>query len=181
MRSSYRHIFWRSLVCMSIGQFLSIANFILAVLQITQQYSASVTSAGSIGRQCRLFFIARQHPTRSLLQGGTVRYRVARCAAALPRGYRGLVLQYTWHWVATNAGPAAACARRTKQPGRVGSIVQRTWPLWNVWLGTRVMGLLLWFSQKLDLSASASVASLLLHWFRGWFMRLKRMLRIQFL
>jgi len=40
---------------------------------------------------------------------------------------------------------------------------------------------LLCFSQKLDLGASASVAKSLFHWLRGRFMMLKRMLRIQFL
>jgi len=136
MRSSYRHIFWLSLMRMPIGQFLSMANFILAVLQITQQDSASVPSAGSIGRRCHLFLNAREHPTRSLLQGGPVR-----CSHHLPRGDQGLVLHYIWHWVATNTWPAAACAQRTRQPGGVGSIVLRTWSLWNVWLGTRVVGL----------------------------------------
>jgi len=41
--------------------------------------------------------------------------------------------------------------------------------------------LILCFSQKLDLRASASVAKSLLHWLRARFMMLKRMLRIQFL
>ena len=41
--------------------------------------------------------------------------------------------------------------------------------------------LILCFSQKLDLGASASVAKPLFHWLRGGFMMLKRMLRIQFL
>jgi len=40
---------------------------------------------------------------------------------------------------------------------------------------------LLCFSPKLDLCASASVAKSLFHWLRGRFMMLKRMLRIQFL
>ena len=43
------------------------------------------------------------------------------------------------------------------------------------------LGVLLCFSQKLDLGASASVAKSLFHWLRGRFMMLKRMLRIQFL
>jgi len=41
--------------------------------------------------------------------------------------------------------------------------------------------LVLCFSQKLDLRASASVAKSLFHWLRGRFMMLKRMLQIQFL
>ena len=95
MPSSYRHTYWLSLERMSIGQFPSMANFFLTVLQITEQDSAAVPSAGSIGRQCRLFFSATQHPLRSLLHGGTVR-----CSNPPFGRHQRQVTNCTGHWLA---------------------------------------------------------------------------------
>jgi len=105
MPPSCCHIFWLSLVRMSIGQFPSMANFFLSVLQIAVHDSAAVPSAGSIGRQCRLFLNATQHSQRSLLHGGTVG-----CSHPPFRGDRRQVVHWTWHWLAIFLLPAAVRA-----------------------------------------------------------------------
>jgi len=91
---------------MSIGQFPSMANFILTVLEITEQDSVAVPSAGSIGRLCRSFSTATQNPAPSLLHGGTVR-----CSHPPFRRDQRQVMHCTWHRLAFFLLPAAVRAR----------------------------------------------------------------------